>query len=211
MFGRGDRQLRRHAAGDLALQEHEVVGEDRVVEVDLVGDGDRGRRELDVAVGVVELDLDVAGDLLHAAELVDEVHVPGRAAKLTVGRALEPDVALHLDDLADRVVLDRAQIAGRRSARRRTAHAPAAAASAAAGCRRGRPGTAVSCGARRSSRRWLSEPQSSVPALVVGALTLISTRTPSGSSKNSCRGPPPGTSLRIGAIPRSARRPSTSS
>jgi hypothetical protein len=36
--------------------------------------------------------------------------VPGRAAELAVGRALEPDVLLHADDLADAFVLDPSQL-----------------------------------------------------------------------------------------------------
>ena len=50
--------------------------------------------------------------LLHPAELVDEVHVPRSTPEFPVGRALQPDVALHLHDLADRVILDRAQLLG---------------------------------------------------------------------------------------------------
>ena len=45
-----------------------------------------------------------------AAELVDEVHVPGRAAELAVGDVLQADVLLQRDDVADRRVLDRAQL-----------------------------------------------------------------------------------------------------
>ena len=81
-------------------------------EVHLRADVDRRGRELDVALLVVELDLDVARRLLDPAELVDEVHVPGRAAELPVGRRLQPDVVLHLHDRADRVVLDGAQLLG---------------------------------------------------------------------------------------------------
>ena len=46
------------------------------------------------------------GRLLDAAELVDEVHVPGRAAELAVGGRAQADVLLQLDRVADRVVLD---------------------------------------------------------------------------------------------------------
>jgi hypothetical protein len=45
-----------------------------------------GRRPLDVAVLVVEGDRDVAGFLRDAVQLVNEVHVPGGAAELTVRR-----------------------------------------------------------------------------------------------------------------------------
>ena len=49
-------------------------------------------------------------DLAHAAELIDEVHVPRRAPKLAVGGALQADVALEGDRIADRVVLDGTQL-----------------------------------------------------------------------------------------------------
>ena len=115
MFGDGIVSFGVTPSSTVALQELEVVGEDRVVEVDLLG-----RRAIAAGVNstspsrVAELDLDVARrPSAIAAELVDEVHVPGGAAELAVGRALQPDVALHLDDVADRVVLDRAQLARR--------------------------------------------------------------------------------------------------
>ena len=94
------------------------MGEDRLRQVDLLGHMDGRRRELDVALGVVELDPDVARGLLDAAELVDEVHVPGRASELAVGGRLQADVALHLDDLADRLILGRPQLIERQLARR---------------------------------------------------------------------------------------------
>ena len=52
------------------------------------------------------------GVFLIAAEPVDEVHVPGRAAELAVGGRAQADVLLQLDRVADRVVLDRAQLFG---------------------------------------------------------------------------------------------------
>ena len=41
-----------------------------------------------------------------STKLVDEVHVPGLAAQLTVGRRPETDLLLHSDHLADGSVLD---------------------------------------------------------------------------------------------------------
>ena len=52
------------------------------------------------------------GAFCDPAQLVDEVHVPRSTPEFPVGRALQPDVALHLHDLADRVILDRAQLLG---------------------------------------------------------------------------------------------------
>src|SRR5262249_52062522 len=43
---------------------------------------------------------------------VDEVHVPGGAAELAVGRRSQPGVLLHPDDLGDRLVLNGAQLGG---------------------------------------------------------------------------------------------------
>ena len=82
------------------------------LDAELAVDAHRGRRELDVALGVVELDRQVAGRLLDAVELVDEVHVPRGAAELAVGGRLQADVLLHAHHVADRVVLDRAQLVG---------------------------------------------------------------------------------------------------
>ena len=45
-----------------------------------------------------------------AAELVDEVHVPGPAAELAVGGRLEADALLRRDGLDDRGVLGLAQL-----------------------------------------------------------------------------------------------------
>jgi hypothetical protein len=52
-----------------------------------------------------------------AAELVDEVHVPGGAAELAVGRRPQPTVLLLAHDVADRLVLDAAQLVGVDAAR----------------------------------------------------------------------------------------------
>ena len=53
---------------------------------------------------------------LIAADLVEEIHVPGAAAKLAVGDALEPDLLLHPDYFANGFVLDAAQLRGRQAA-----------------------------------------------------------------------------------------------
>ena len=93
-----------------------MVAEDAAVQPELAGHAQTGRREVDVALVAVEVHRDVLLDLLHAADLVHEVHVPGRAAELAVGDALQADVFLHLHDSADRVVLDRLQLRGAHAA-----------------------------------------------------------------------------------------------
>ena len=87
------------------LQVLERLAEDRLGDAELAVDVERGGRPLDVALGVVELDREVARRLGDAVERVDEVHVPGGAAELAVGHRLEPDLLLHADDLVDRGVL----------------------------------------------------------------------------------------------------------
>src|SRR5262249_47178805 len=57
--------------------------------------------ELDAVVELVDLDA-----LQHA----EEVEVPPRAAVLAIGRELETDVLLLLDDLVDLAVLDRLEV-----------------------------------------------------------------------------------------------------
>ena len=75
-------------------------------------DAEGRRGELEVALLVVELDLDLLVGLVDAVELVDEVHVPRRAAELTVGGRLEADLLLHPDRVANRLVLDSPQLVG---------------------------------------------------------------------------------------------------
>ena len=82
----------------------------RRLQLQLAGHTHRCRRELDVAVLVVELNFQIVLRLGDPADLIDEVHVPRGAAVFAVGHALEPDVLLHLDDLADGRVLDAALV-----------------------------------------------------------------------------------------------------
>src|SRR6185437_3498615 len=106
---RGDGQLG-YGRGDVGPQERERVREDRVVDLELAVDADRGGGELDVPRGVVELHRQVARRLGHPAEGVDEVHVPGGPAELPVGGRLQADLLLHLDRAGDLKVLHRAQV-----------------------------------------------------------------------------------------------------
>src|SRR6185437_6139545 len=71
-----------------------------------------GRGELDVAGLVVEHAPQVLLSLLHARDLVYEVHVPGGAPELADGDRPQPDLLLHPDRLADRVVLGGPQVTG---------------------------------------------------------------------------------------------------
>src|SRR5271155_2192834 len=67
--------------------------------------------ELDVTLLVVEGDLQRAiHHLADPAELINEVHVPGRSAELPVGRRLQSHLLLQRDDLANRLVLDPAEL-----------------------------------------------------------------------------------------------------
>ena len=72
---------------------------------DLAGDLHHRRREIDVALGAVELDVDAALGL-DAAELRQEVDVEIGAPELAVGDAAQAEVLLELDDVANRLVLD---------------------------------------------------------------------------------------------------------
>jgi hypothetical protein len=96
--------------GHHRLQRLEVLAEDGLLQADLAFDLERRRGELDGAGWVAELDLQVLRCSRDTAEPVDEVHVPGGAAELAVGGRLQTDVLLHRDHIADRVVLDHAQL-----------------------------------------------------------------------------------------------------
>ena len=107
---RGDGQLG-HRAGGRVAQERERLTEDGVLDPHPSVDAHRRRGVVVFALLVAEAHMDaLALDLAHAAELIDEVHVPRRAPELAVGGALQADVALEGDRIADRVVLDRAQL-----------------------------------------------------------------------------------------------------
>ena len=99
----------------------EVVAEDRVLERDPARRRcSAGRLNSMSPLGVVELRPHARSSAcVIAAELVDEVHVPRAAAELAVGRDLEADVLLHPHRVADRLVLDGAQLVGVDRARRR--------------------------------------------------------------------------------------------
>ena len=109
---RGDGELGQRG-GDGVAQERERRTEDRVIERER-GDDVRGRwRPLIALLLVVERHPDrVVLHLADAAELVDEVHVPGLAAQLTVGRRAQPGLLLPADHLADGGVLGLPQLIG---------------------------------------------------------------------------------------------------
>ena len=143
--GRRDGHLR-HRRAHRARQETEVVGEDRRVEVQRLVHGQPVGDELAAALVVAELHHEFLVGAGDAAQLVDEVHVPRGAAELAVGRHAQAEVLLQGDDVADRVVLGRAQARRRRCGLRGTSAEPSRARAGAAGCRRARPGTAARCG-----------------------------------------------------------------
>ena len=64
----------------------------------------------------MELHGEVGRLLLDAAELVDEIHVPGAAPELPVGGALQADLLLQVDRLAHGRILDRLQLIRREAA-----------------------------------------------------------------------------------------------
>ena len=111
MLGDG-RVIFGHRRAHLLRQEPEVVGEDRLVEVQRRADGQTGGDELTGALVVAELHDEFLVGPDDTAEPVDEVHVPRRAAELPVGGRAQADVLLQRDDVADRLVLDRAQAGG---------------------------------------------------------------------------------------------------
>ena len=98
----------RHDAG-VGLEKLEVLQHRMVGEADLADDAQALRlglhaAELDALVGLVDLD---------AVEHAEEIEVPPGAAELAVGRELEADLLLLLDDLLDLAVLDGLEL-GRR-------------------------------------------------------------------------------------------------
>ena len=121
---RGDGELGQRGR-DGGRQELEGVREDRVLEPHLPVDPERRGRELDGALGVLELDDQVLLGPADAPELVDEVHVPRSATELSVRGGLESDVLLHPDDGADGLVLDRSQLVRRDVASGRVLASPA--------------------------------------------------------------------------------------
>jgi hypothetical protein len=110
---RGNRQLGCQLGcrgGHGVAQELEGVAEDRLRQGDAVVHPQSGSLEVKLPLFVGEMDLELLVGLGDAAELVDEVHVPGGAAELPVGGRLEPYSLLHGDDLADALVLESAQL-----------------------------------------------------------------------------------------------------
>ena len=100
----GDRQLR-GGVGALSLRKVKASAKIGLVEVHppstaiAAAPNSSFSSALRNAIGIVP------GGLVDPAELVDEVHVPRRTAELAVGGALQPDLVLHRDRPADRVVL----------------------------------------------------------------------------------------------------------
>ncbi len=148
---RRDGQLRRHPLRRHRLEVVEGTGEDRLLDAHRRVDHEAGRGEVEVARGVVEVDLDLLVGPADALDLVDEVHVPRRTAELAVGDRLEPGILLQAYDVRDRGVLGRGQLLvgdlpvgmGCPGLEQRLV--------VGAGCRRGRLGTVGCCAGSRGS------------------------------------------------------------
>src|SRR3954470_13298256 len=105
--GRRDRHLRRHAG--MALEEAEMLEVRMAGEIDLVHDAHAFGLGLDPGKGNA-----LAGGVeFNAIEPLVEIELPPGAPELAVGRELEPDVLLLLDDLFDLAVLDLLELFGR--------------------------------------------------------------------------------------------------
>jgi hypothetical protein len=104
-----DRQLR-DAGCHVLREKREGVAEDRLGDADLAADVRERGHELDVALLVVERDLDLVVGGRDPVERIDEVHVPGAPPELAVGDPPQADLLLHADGVRDGTVLDRAQL-----------------------------------------------------------------------------------------------------
>ena len=91
------------------LQELEIGELDRPRVAQLPGDVHHRRGEVDLAAGAVEARRDAAARL-DALELLQKVDVEIGAPELAVGDALQPEILLEPDDVADRRVLDGTQL-----------------------------------------------------------------------------------------------------
>src|SRR5215469_8224812 len=102
-----------HCRLDGVTKERECIPEDRMLELHRCYDMRGWGRPFVGLLVVVERDPDrVVLNLLDPAKLIYEVHVPGFAALLSIGRRPQPDLLLHPNHHADGVVLDVAKLAG---------------------------------------------------------------------------------------------------
>ncbi len=88
------------------FQIREIFSEDAFFQLQLGGDPQSGRSEFDVALFVVKLHVEVALNLGYAADLIEEVHVPGAASEFAVGDSLQPGLLLHAHGFAYGFILD---------------------------------------------------------------------------------------------------------
>ncbi len=98
---RRDRHLRHHArmrGEKFEMLEHRVAGE----RAELAGDPQHHRLRVDA----LELDLALAEIGFDPGQRAQKIVIPEGAAEFAVGRGLEPDVLLPLDDLFDLAVFD---------------------------------------------------------------------------------------------------------
>ena len=101
---RRDRHFRRDAGmrfEKLEMLQHRMAGK-----ADLAGDLDA----LGLGLHAVKLDAVLGGVGRHAVEAAEEIEMPPGAAEFAVGRELQPDVFLLLDDLLDLAIFDRFEL-----------------------------------------------------------------------------------------------------
>jgi hypothetical protein len=106
---RRDRQLGRRSRRRNRFEIGEIVAEDRPGEGEPAGDPVRRRAERHRSGLVLELDMQLPVAVDHAADLIEEIHVPRAAAHLAVGDPAQPERRLAPHRRGDRLVLDGAQ------------------------------------------------------------------------------------------------------
>ena len=105
--GRGDSDFSRAGAFDLALQVLKVGQLNILGMAHFVDNFHHGRGQLFAAVRTLHCERNAH---LHAAQLRQKISVEISAAKLAIGDALEADVLLELDDVADGLIFNQAQL-----------------------------------------------------------------------------------------------------
>ena len=158
------------------LEELEIRQLDRLDVAHRAGYVHHRRREIDVAGSAVEGDRDAALRF-DALELLEEVDMEIGAPEFAVGDALQSEILLETNDVADRRILDLAQRGGRDLALFAPSRAHRATPADAGNCRRDRRETAV--GYERTSLCLLARG---------GLMSRIGGLPPRALKRLSCRG-----------------------